>query len=89
MSEAPDSNTLFGIAKKWTAELEAMPIQSQGTIISLLNAALQHRKLNMDEKAHEAQVKAQTRQIEMMEKQARQAEEREALERSGLVLASR
>lgn len=87
MEQAPDSSVIFGIAKKWTAELEAMPIQSQGTIISMLNAAMQHRKLNLEQRAHEEQVKAQARQIEMMEAHQKRQQDAEDIRRSGIVLA--
>jgi hypothetical protein len=85
--EAPESNVLFGIAKKWTLELEAMSLQAQGTVISFMNSAMQYRKLNLEQAAHDAQIRAQEKQLEFMKAQQERQQQNADIERAGIVLA--
>lgn len=84
--EPIESNVLLGIAKKWNSELEAMPLQSQGTVISLLNSLMQHRKLNLEQQVHQKQVEAQERQQAWMEAQEKKQQQTTDLARAGIVL---
>jgi len=80
MSETPDSSTLFGVAKKLTKELEELPLHTHAAVISLMNSALQHRQIALQADMQQKQADAQREVYE-------QAERRQALKESGLVLA--
>ena len=41
------SEELYGTAKKWTRELEQLPLHSHGAVIQALNIAFEHRNLSM------------------------------------------
>lgn len=85
--EPIESNVLLGIAKKWNQELEAMPLQSQGTVISLLNSLMQHRKLNFEQQVHQKQVEAQERQQAWMEAQENKRQQDADIARAGITIA--
>jgi len=79
--EAPPSEVIFGIAKKFTLELEKYPLHTQSGIISMMNMMAQHRKAEMDLAAAQQQQKAQDEAMEAARNaHARAQVEREALE---------
>lgn len=40
------SEVILGIAKKFNAELDKLPIHSHGTVLHAMNGLLQHRQIN-------------------------------------------
>lgn len=100
MTETPRSEEVFGIAKKFHLELEKLPLQSHGAVVSMLGTMAQHREFSLkaeraaaEERAREgamAQAKAAhddviARQNARHEQQAQRFEQ-DAKE-SGLIIA--
>ena len=84
------SEELYGTAKKWTRELEQLPLHSHGAVIQALNIAFEHRNLSMKreealrmQRLQEAQIDNQRRAIEMQERQ-QQARDAEAMRQESL-----
>lgn len=70
------SEELYGTAKKWTRELEQLPLHSHGAVIQAMNIAFEHRNMTMKReeqmrvaRLQEAQVDNQRRAIELQERQ--------------------
>jgi hypothetical protein len=57
--EAPPTEVIFGIAKKFTIELEKYPLHTHSGIISMMNMMASHRKAEMDLTAAREQQNAQ------------------------------
>lgn len=52
---APPTEQIFGMAKKMDLELEKLPLHT----LNMLRTMCEHRKIELDNQANEAQVKAQ------------------------------
>jgi hypothetical protein len=57
--EAPETNTVLGIAKRLNKDLEDLPIASHAAVINILTTLLQHRADCEQSRAREEQRKAQ------------------------------
>lgn len=70
---------LYGTAKKWTRELEQLPLHSHGAVIQAMQIAYEHRNLTMkreevlrQQRMQEQQLENQRRAIELQEKMQQQ-----------------
>lgn len=75
------SEELYGTAKKWTRELEQLPLHSHGAVIQAMNIAFEHRNMTMkreevlrQQRLQEQQVENQRRAIELQEKRQQTAD---------------
>jgi hypothetical protein len=41
--EAPETNTVLGIARKLNKELEEIPLSAHGAVVAILTTLIQHR----------------------------------------------
>jgi len=82
------SNEIFGIAKKFNAEIEQFPMHTHSAIVEMVRVGMQHRNLSMQAAAQEAQKEMQEKQLamqqQMLDHQQKQAD-RAAIEKIGLV----
>ena len=57
--QAPPTEQIYGIAKKIALELEKLPLHTHAGIINMVRTMVEHRKIELESKANEAQVEAQ------------------------------
>ena len=55
---------LFGIAKKWSLELEQLPLHQHSAAVELLKTAMQSRAIGLQRAEHEAQMELQRQAVE-------------------------
>ena len=61
MTETPKAvatEIVYGTAKKMSIELEKLPLQTHGAIISMMTTMAKHREANMQMEQHQAQERA-------------------------------
>ncbi len=77
------SDELSGISKKYTRELDALPLHSHGAVLKMMQVAYEHRNITMQreealrqQRLQEMHIENQRREIEFRQKQweAEQAE---------------
>lgn len=59
-TQTPRSEEIFGIAKKFHLELEKLPLQSHGAVVSMIGTMAQHREFSLkaERAAHEEKARA-------------------------------
>ena len=75
-----DSDTMYGIAKKFNREMEAFPMHTHSAIVELVRVGMQHRSLAMakadkdkNDELQERAVKTREQEVQLMQAhQARQ-----------------
>ena len=66
---------LFGTAKKWTLEMEALPLEQHGALVNHLQIGYQTRNLKLQREEHLAQVARAEKQQELQERGLRMHED--------------
>lgn len=57
--KAPPTEELFGVAKKFSLELEKYPLHSHATVVQMMNTSMQHRKMELESQVEQKNRKAQ------------------------------
>jgi len=66
---------LFGTAKKWTLEMEAVPLEQHGALVQHLQIGFNMRQLKQQREEHLAQIARQDKQQELQERGLRMHED--------------
>lgn len=57
--QAPPTENIYGIAKRVSLDLEKLPLHTHAAIINIVNTLCQHRKIELESAAQQAQIDAQ------------------------------
>lgn len=64
-----DSDTMYGIAKKFNREMEALPIHTHSAIVEMIRVGMQHRNLALQKADQDRGKEMQERSLAIQEQQ--------------------
>lgn len=69
------SNEMYGIAKKFNAEMEALPMHTHSAIVEMVRVGMQHRNLQLQAEDRARNEALQERAVRIQEQQVQLAAE--------------